>query len=100
MLTTLLYLMTLRMDIPDERLGFLVCGLGIEFAGPAAGLALVHLTSVPEIMHGVSYFFPLCDAGMILTWLYAISRVQGVARVRRGRVEPAPAFARGNISNF
>lgn len=100
-LTTLLYLMTLRMDLADERLGLLVCGLGIEFAGPAAGLALVHLTSVPEVSRLVGiYLIPLCDAGMILTWFYAISRIPGLAKVPQGRVKPAPAFARGNISHL
>jgi hypothetical protein len=100
-LTTLLYLMTLRMEIADERLGLLVCGLGIEFAGPAAGLALVHLTSIPEITRVIGiYFVPLCDAGMILTWFYAISRVPGPAKAPRSRVEPVPAFARGNLSQF
>jgi hypothetical protein len=100
-LTTLLYLMTLRMDIADERLGMLVCGLGIEFAGPAAGLALVFLTGGNEVSRVVGiYFFPLCDMGMILTWFYAISRVPGLARVPRRMVEPAPAYARGPISHF
>lgn len=99
-LTTLLYLITLRMDIADESLALLVCGLGIEFAGPAAGLALTYLTTdeVGRIV-GV-YLFPLCDIGMILTWFYAISRVPGLAKAPRGRAEPTPAFARGSVSHF
>jgi hypothetical protein len=100
-LTTLLYLMTLKMDIADERLGMLVCGLGIEFAGPAAGLALIYLSSGAEISHVIGvYFFPLCDIGMILTWFYAISRVPGPANAPRRVVDGPPAFARGNISHF
>jgi hypothetical protein len=100
-LTTLLYLMALKMEIADERLGMLVCGLGIEFAGPAAGLALVYLTRGAEISRAVGvYFVPLCDIGMILTWFYAISRVPGPAKAPRSRVEPVPAFARGNLSQF
>jgi hypothetical protein len=100
-LTTLLYLMTLKMDIADERLGMLVCGLGIEFAGPAAGLALVFLTGGNEISRVVGvYFFPLCDIGMILTWFYAISRVPGLAKAPRRVVDGTPAYARGHISHF
>lgn len=99
-LTTLLYLMTLRMDLADDRLGMLVCGLGIEFAGPAAGLALVYLTNGAEISRVIGvYFFPLCDIGMILTWFYAISRVPALANVPRGRAEAAPSFAEGHISH-
>lgn len=99
-LTTLLYLMTLKMEVADERLSMLVCGLGIEFAGPAAGLALTYLTSneVGQII-GV-YFFPLCDIGMIVTWFYAISRIPGAARLARPRIKTAPAFARGNVLDF
>ena len=100
-LTTLLYLMTLRMEIADERLGMLVCGLGIEFAGPAAVLALTFLTKGSETARVVDAFiFPLCDIGMILTWFYATARVPGVANVSRRKVEAIPAYARGHISNF
>ena len=99
-LTTLLYLMTLRMDIADERLGMLVCGLGIEFAGPAAGLALIYLSGGAEISRVIGvYFFPLCDIGMILTWFYAVSRVPELAKAPRRRVDAAPAYARANISH-
>ncbi|TAM83117.1 MAG: hypothetical protein EPN47_06665 [Acidobacteria bacterium] len=100
-LTTLLYLMTLKMDIADERLGMLVCGLGIEFAGPAAGLALIYLSGGAEISRVIGvYFFPLCDIGMILTWFYAISRVPSTAVQVRPKIKAAPAFARGNVSPF
>lgn len=99
-LTTLLYLMTLKMEIADERLGMLVCGLGIEFAGPAAGLALVFLTKGSELSRVIGvYFFPLCDIGMILTWFYAIGRVPGRAKVLRGSREPAQAFAEESFSH-
>lgn len=99
-LTTLLYLMTLKMDIADERLGMLVCGLGIEFAGPAAGLALVFLSRGPELMRVIGvYFFPLCDIGMIMTWFYAITRVPGRTRVLRGVEERAHAFAQRTFSH-
>lgn len=100
-LTTLLYLMTLRMEIADERLGMLVCGLGIEFAGPAAGLAFFYLTRGAELSRLVGvYFVPLCDVGMILTWFYAVSRVPGLAKPSRARAEATHAFAQGSISHF
>ncbi|MGA8182631.1 MAG: hypothetical protein WB819_03185 [Terriglobia bacterium] len=103
-LTTLLYLMTLKMEVADDRLGMLVCGLGIEFAGPAAGLALFYLARGAELSRLVGvYFFPLCDIGMILTWFYAVSRVPDLAKVPRpsvGRVDGTPAYARGIISHF
>jgi hypothetical protein len=100
-LTTLLYLMTLKMEIVDERLGMLVCGLGIEFAGPAAVLALTFLTKGSQTARVVDAFiFPLCDIGMILTWFYATARVPGLAKVPRSMVEPTPAYARGSISHF
>jgi hypothetical protein len=100
-LTTLLYLMTVKMEVADERLGMLVCGLGIEFAGPAAGLALFYLARGAELSRLVGvYFFPLCDIGMILTWFYAVSRVPDLVKAPRPMVDGTPAFARGNISHF
>lgn len=100
-LTTLLYLMTLKMEIADDRLSMIVSGLGIEFAGPAASLALIFLTHGAQISRDAGvYFVPLCDSGMILTWFYAISRVPGAAKAPSHRVGASPAFARGNISNF
>jgi len=97
-LTTLLYLMTLKMAVADERLGLLVSGLGIEFAGPAAGLALTYLTRGAEVAHVVGvYFFPLCDVGMILTWFYAISRVPSPATVPRRKVMAGHALAEGSV---
>jgi hypothetical protein len=96
-----LYLMTVKMDVADERLGMLVCGLGIEFAGPAAGLALFYLARGAELSHLVGvYFFPLCDIGMILTWFYAVSRVPDLAKAPRRRADTAPAYARASVSHF
>ncbi len=99
-LTTLLYLLTLRMEISDERLAFLVCGLGIEFAGPTAGLAFYYL-SRGDMGHLIGGFLvPLCDMGMIFTWLYAISRVPETARTRPTAVQRRPVFAEESISNY
>ena len=94
-LNTLLYFTLLQIESTDDRLGLLVCGVGIQFAGPAATLALVHLTQ--EAKHFAlflnSLVIPLCTLAMLLVWSYAIMRVPGketkVAR-RRG-VEPVLA---------
>jgi len=72
-LNTLLFLMTQQLAIDDEELGLLVCGMGVQFAGEAAGLALYYLTLgqgfVPRFF---SFLNPVCTLGMLLTWLYAI----------------------------
>lgn len=100
-LTTLLYLMTLRMEIADERLPLLVCGLGIEFAGPAACLALYYITHADQVSSLIAtYLFPMCDVGMILTWFYAVSRVPEKAeKTQRGGVRPSPILAEEGISH-
>lgn len=99
-LTTLLYLLTLKMEIADERLGLLVCGLGIEFAGPTAGLAFYYLSrgDLGNLIGG--YLVPLCDMGMILTWFYAISRVPETAKVRQTAVPGRRVFAEQSVSHF
>lgn len=98
-LTTLLYLLVLKLEVADEQLGLLVCGLGIEFAGPAAGLALFYLTRGAEIAHLVGvYLVPLCDMGMILTWFYALSRVPEKAeKTQRPRIQPRHVFAEEGV---
>lgn len=100
-LTTLLYLMIVKIEVPDDRLGLLVCGLGIEFAGPAAGLALTYLTRGADIAHVVGvYLFPLCDIGMILTWFYAVSRVPETPKVRKSKIRPRHILAEESVSSF
>jgi hypothetical protein len=91
-LNTLLYLLVLKMAVADDRLALLSCGLGIQFAGPAACLALYYLTG-NELGHLIGlYLVPLCDIGMILTWFYAIGRVPRAATaVRRARPEHVAA---------
>jgi hypothetical protein len=74
-LNTLLYVLLQRMSSADEELGLLVCGLGVQFAGPAASYALVHLTPGHGYAISLNYFVqPLCTMGMLLTWLYAAAR--------------------------
>lgn len=88
-LTTLLYLLILKMEIADEQLGLLVCGLGIQFAGPAACMALYYLTTADHFSFFLTtYLVPLCDVGMSLTWVYAVTRaVEPVTLLRRARAK-------------
>ena len=73
-LNTLLFVLLQRIEDADQELGLLVCGMGIEFAGPAASLALVHVTSGwPAAYSLLGYVMPVCTLGMLLVWLYAIT---------------------------
>lgn len=80
-LTTLLYVMLQQVSSTNDQLGLLVCGMGIQFAGPTASLALVHLTLGQQspywqvaysLLHHIA---PLCSLGMLLTWIYAVRRL-------------------------
>ena len=75
-LNTFLYILMQQAENRDEELELLVCGLGIQFAGPAASMALVSLTPGH---HSTQFLYtlvsPLCTLGMLLTWFYAVSRV-------------------------
>jgi hypothetical protein len=76
-LNTLLFVMLQRIEGADQELGLLVCGMGIQFAGPAASLALVHVTSGwPAAYSLLGYVMPVCTLGMLLVWLYAITPTQ------------------------
>ena len=70
-LNTMLYLLMRQLDRVDDELDLLVCGVGIQFAGPAAGWALAYLTPVGD--HVPQFIMPLCTAGMLLTWFYALA---------------------------
>lgn len=100
-LNTLLYLLVIKMEIADDQLAMLVSGLGIEFAGPAACLALFYLTGGDPVARNLgSVLLPLCDIGMILTWFYATLRVPVTAEMPRTRVKPSHIFAKENVSQF
>jgi hypothetical protein len=71
-LNTILYLLMKQLESADEELDLLVCGVGIQFAGPAAGWALAYLTSVGY--QAPPFIIPLCTAAMLLTWFYAMSQ--------------------------
>jgi hypothetical protein len=73
-LNTLLYLLMQQIASTDEELELLVCGVGIQFAAPAAGWALMALTQGGNYAPALQKFImPLCTAGMLLTWFYAIA---------------------------
>ncbi len=79
-LNTLLYILLQQIESTDEELGLLVCGMGIQFAGPAATLALVHLTSAERFAQSLNSFsIPLCTLGMLLVWAYAVIHVHDKA---------------------
>jgi hypothetical protein len=74
-LNTLLYILMQQIGNTDDELTLLVCGMGIQFAGPAANFALAHLTPGQDF-YGLLYPYvgPLCTLGMLLTWFYALVR--------------------------
>lgn len=98
-LNTLLYVMLQQVESADRELGLLVCGMGIQFAGPAASLALVHITlGRSSSLALLGYVMPLCTLMMLLLWLYAITAPQTAATgggPRSGVGVPALADASG-----
>jgi hypothetical protein len=79
-LNTLLYLLLQQIDSADDQLGLLVCGVGIQFAGPAATLALFHLMTGEGFAQSLAHFtIPLCTIGMLLVWAYAVVHVKDTA---------------------
>jgi len=74
-LNTLLYLMIQQLAIDDDELALLVCGMGVQFAGEAAGLALLHVTSGESFARLIfSFLNPVCTLGMLMTWIYAVTK--------------------------
>jgi hypothetical protein len=98
-LNTMLYLLLQYIESTDDQLGLLVCGVGIQFAGPAATLALVHLTTGEGFAKSLAYLtIPVCTLGMLLVWAYAITRVkEDATRVTRREV-PALAEVTANLN--
>jgi hypothetical protein len=98
-LNTLLYLLLQYIESTDDQLGLLVCGVGIQFAGPAATLALVHLTTGEGFALSLnSLIMPLCTLGMLLVWAYAITRVKEKAIKVTRREIPALAEATADLN--
>ncbi len=73
-LTTALYLMLEWFKSRDHLLHLLVCGLGIQYAGPAANTALYLITSNSDARHLLAYLLPVCNAAMLAIWVYAVAR--------------------------
>ena len=82
-LNTMLFVMIQQLAIEDDELGLLVCGMGVQFAGEAAGLALYHLTIGEAFVRTVfSFLNPACTLGMLLIWTYAIVKTPQAVPVR------------------
>ena len=99
-LNTLLYLLLQQIDSVDDQLGLLVCGVGIQFAGPAATLALIHLTTGEGFAQSLgSLAMRFCTLGMLLVWAYAIVRVKekAIQVIRHGTPVPVQVTADVNV---
>jgi hypothetical protein len=98
-LNTLLYLLLQYIESADDQLGLLVCGVGIQFAGPAATLALLHLTAAERFVQSLnSFIMRFCTFGMLLVWAYAITCVKEKAtRVTRREI-PVLAEATADLN--
>ncbi|HUI41223.1 MAG TPA: hypothetical protein VL523_04565 [Terriglobia bacterium] len=94
-LTTVLYVMLQGIKKKDGQLQLLVCGLGIQFAGPTANCALVHLTAGSQgPVQLLTYFSPVCSLAMLGIWLYAVAHERRAIRqapIVRGRRVPVAA---------
>jgi hypothetical protein len=94
-LNTVLYLMLQRFQDADDQLPLLVCGLGIQCAGPAANSALAYLAGNQGPARALlEYVSPVCALGMLTIWLWAVVREpRGVKRSVKTsqRVLPVPA---------
>jgi len=91
-LNTLLYLMLQQIESTDDQLGLLVCGVGIQFAGPAATMALYHLTTGQRFSASLtSYMLPMCTLGMLAVWAYAI--IQASDRIKKVTPRRNPVLA-------
>ena len=95
-LNTLLYILMQQIETADDELGMLVCGMGLQFAGPAASFALKFLMPGSGFAESLMDFvMPLCTMGMLLTWFYAVSRMPKAVRIPASkRLVPAMAARR------
>jgi len=94
-LNTLLYIMMQQMETADDELNMLVCGMGLQFAGPAASFALKFLAWGDLYTTSLMVFIgPLCTLGMLLTWFYAVTRLPKTAQVPASK-QLVPAMAAG-----
>jgi hypothetical protein len=99
-LNTLLYIMLQQVDCADEELNLLVCGLGLEFAGSAAAMALAALMPTwSDNVTFASFVIQISALGMCLIWLYAATRNPEKASARSAptRYKPVPAFLQAHV---
>jgi len=81
-LNTVLYILIQHVQVADDELELLVCGMGIQFAGPTANFALMYLTPGSHFFMSVmQYVGPLCTLGMLGLCFYAV-RIPKAARAR------------------
>lgn len=71
-LNTLLFVAMQYVESADAVLPMLVCGLGLEFAGPAANMALVVLA--PRVAFAAAYLEQASTLAMLVVWMYAVKR--------------------------
>ncbi len=96
-LNTLLYILMQQIQTDDNELDLLVCGMGLQFAGPAASLALKFLAPNNEITESIMHIvLPLCTLAMLLTWFYAVTRMPLTARAHAS-TELVPSRAAGRM---
>lgn len=98
-LNTVLYVTLQKVEGVDERLDLVVCGLGIEFAGPAANLALMYLTPGGQFAGFLlTIVMPICTIAMLVTWLHAVKQPSKMRKLPGRAVSPRmPVFAESNI---
>jgi hypothetical protein len=90
-LNTLLYILIQQGDAADDELGLLVCGMGLQFAGPAASFAIRFLSPGVGVTETLVHFMgPLCTLGMLCTWSWAAMRTPITSMVPEPR-ETVPA---------
>jgi hypothetical protein len=100
-LTTMLYLLLQHLDSVDDQLGLLVCGVGIQLAGPTATLALINLIGAEQFAQALnSLVMRFCTLGMLMVWVYAIVHVKdtGDDDVSRRRRIPVMAEATAHLN--
>lgn len=91
-LNTLLFVMIQYAEVADDNLHLFVCGLGLQFAGPAAGMALVVVAGT-SFQNLAFLTDQICTFGMLMTWLHALRRVPQARTVLEGQTAVQRAAA-------
>lgn len=74
-LNTVLYILMQHIESADEELGFLVLGMGIQYAPAAANFALIYLTPGRQGFGALYHYLgPFSTLGMLLVWYYGTVR--------------------------